>query len=71
MTEKRLHIDWTACAGRGHCVELLPELLDVDDWGYPVPRDGERNPTIPSTLLANAAYAVTSCPRLALSLLQR
>jgi ferredoxin len=34
----RLHIDWTACDGRGLCAELLPELLLSDDWGYPVAR---------------------------------
>jgi len=28
-----LHIDWTSCDGRGLCVELLPGVLDRDDWG--------------------------------------
>jgi ferredoxin len=32
-----LTIDWTACDGRGWCVELLPELLTQDRWGYPIP----------------------------------
>ncbi len=32
-------IDWTTCDGRGLCTELPPELLDRDDWGYPVPRE--------------------------------
>ena len=44
MNEHRLHIDWTACDGRGLCAELLPELLAEDDWGYPVPRDGMTEP---------------------------
>ncbi|MFJ6416053.1 ferredoxin [Paeniglutamicibacter sp. NPDC091659] len=30
-----LHIDWTRCDGRGLCVEVLPEVFDRDDWGYP------------------------------------
>ncbi|MGK5678280.1 ferredoxin [Actinoplanes sp. URMC 104] len=34
----RLHIDWTACDGRGVCAGLLPELLAEDDWGFPAPR---------------------------------
>jgi ferredoxin len=37
MPDSRLAIDWTACDGRGWCVELLPELLTQDRWGYPIP----------------------------------
>jgi ferredoxin len=65
----RLHIDWTACDGRGLCTELLPELLDRDEWGYPFPRDGSREPAVPPQLLAHAERAVASCPLLALRLL--
>ena len=46
----RMHIDWTACDGRGGCTELLPEVLATDDWGYPVPRDGTPEPTIPDAI---------------------
>ena len=35
---ERLVVDWVACDGRGLCVELVPELLTADDWGYPVAR---------------------------------
>ena len=31
MSTTRLHIDWTACDGRGLCAELLPDLLTEDD----------------------------------------
>jgi ferredoxin len=65
----RLHVDWTACDGRGVCAELLPEVLDVDDWGYPVARDGAREPAVPSTVEPHARAAVRRCPRLALHLL--
>jgi NADH:ubiquinone oxidoreductase subunit F (NADH-binding)/ferredoxin len=64
----RLHIDWTACDGRGLCAELLPELLDRDEWGYPVPRDGSREPAVPPHLRAHAERAVARCPVLALRL---
>jgi ferredoxin len=63
-----LHIDWTRCDGRGLCAELLPELLDRDDWGYPVARDGSRDITLPRTLRRHAADAVSACPVLALRL---
>jgi ferredoxin len=64
----RLHIDWTACDGRGLCTELLPEVLDRDEWGYPRPRDGTRDPAVSGHDRA-AREAVRACPRLALRLL--
>ena len=65
----RLHIDWTRCLGRGLCTELLPRLLGRDDWGYPIARDGSREPAVPSSALSEARTAVDLCPRLALSLI--
>jgi ferredoxin len=67
MTQ-RLHIDWTRCAARGLCVELVPELFTPDDWGYPLARDGNAAPAVPPALAGHAAHAVAECPRLALSL---
>jgi len=64
----RLHVDWTACDGRGLCVELLPEILDRGEWGYPLARDGTREPAVPPALSDHARRAVTHCPRLALRL---
>lgn len=66
MTE--LHIDWTACHGRGLCPELLPELLDTDPWGYPVPRNRDRDLAVPAELHGDAVMATKLCPRLALRL---
>jgi ferredoxin len=65
----RLHIDWTRCHGRGLCTELLPRLLERDDWGYPIVRDGSREPAVPPSALSEARAAVDLCPRLALSLI--
>ena len=65
----RLHIDWTLCDGRGLCTELLPHLLDRDDWGYPLSRSGPREPEIAENQLKYARAAVKKCPRLALQLL--
>ena len=65
----RLHIDWTRCDGRGLCTELLPELLDRDDWGYPLSRTGSPEPEIPEAQRKYAEAAVKKCPRLALTLL--
>lgn len=65
----RLHIDWTRCDGRGLCTELLPEVLTRDDWGYPLSRNGSREPEIPPKDNKYAKAAVKRCPRLALQLL--
>lgn len=65
----RLHVDWTRCDGHGLCAELLPELLESDEWGYPLARSGEREPAIPRRLMRHADHAVLSCPLLALKIL--
>ncbi|MEP6651085.1 MAG: ferredoxin [Lapillicoccus sp.] len=66
---ERLTVDWIACDGRGLCVELLPELLVADDWGYPVSRTAEARPVVPAALSRHATRAVRECPKLALRLL--
>lgn len=61
----RLHVDWTACDGRGLCAELLPELLERDPWGYPIPhRPGPIE--VPANLVPHAVKAAALCPLLAL-----
>jgi ferredoxin len=60
----RLKVNPIACTGYGICAELLPELVDLDEWGYPI-----INPDpIPNSLQALARRAVTGCPALALRL---
>jgi len=48
-----------ACAAYGYCAELLPELVTLDEWGYPVV-DGA---PVPPTLVALARRAARECPR--------
>ncbi|MBT0567332.1 ferredoxin [Williamsia sp. CHRR-6] len=62
----RLHIDWTRCDGRGSCTELLPHTLDRDEWGYPMARTGEREPTVAESDRRHVNRAVKACPLLAL-----
>jgi ferredoxin len=61
-----LEIDRIRCDGHGLCAELLPELIVLDDWGYPILRDR----AVPANLLAHARRAVDACPVLALRLRQ-
>ena len=64
MSGHQLGIDRVACQGRGLCAELLPERIELDEWGYPVVPDR----TVPAPLLAHARRAVAGCPALALRL---
>ena len=34
--KKELRVDPTLCSGHGLCAELLPELITLDEWGYPI-----------------------------------
>ncbi len=61
---RRLRVDPVACDGHGLCAELLPEMITLDDWGYPIVAPGE----VPPGLLAHARRAVSACPVLALHL---
>lgn len=68
MSSEQLHIDWTACDGRGLCTELLSELLERDEWGYPRALGYGSNIPVPSELHGEAQHAVALCPRGALRL---
>lgn len=60
---QRLRVDWPTCAGRGLCHEVLPELVGLDEWGYPVLAG-----PVPEDLVAAARLAVSACPHSALRL---
>jgi len=53
-----------ACDGHGICAELVPEMIVLDDWGFPVVNAAP----IPAGLEAHARRAVAACPTLALSI---
>jgi ferredoxin len=59
-----LHIDRIRCDGHGLCAELAPELIRLDEWGYPIIEPGP----IPAELLPHVRRAVAACPVVALRL---
>ena len=59
-----IQIDRIRCDGRGLCAELLPELIRLDEWGYPIIEPGP----VPGELVTHARRAVDACPVLALKL---
>ncbi len=63
-SELQLRIDRIACDSYGMCAELLPEVIALDDWGFPIIRQGP----IPERLLDHARRAVDVCPVVALRL---
>ncbi|HEY2509020.1 MAG TPA: ferredoxin [Streptosporangiaceae bacterium] len=60
----RLKLDPIACDGHGLCADLLPEMIELDEWGYPIV-EGEQ---VPRGLHGHARRAVRACPTLALRL---
>jgi ferredoxin len=60
---RRLRVNPTLCTGYGYCAEIVPELIAVDDWGYPMVNP---KPIEGDGLLSLARRAVATCPRLAL-----
>ena len=65
-TVAQLWVDWQQCDGHGLCAELLPEVVRLDEWGFPII---ER--PVPKNLERVARSAVTACPKLALHLRRR
>jgi ferredoxin len=60
----RLRVNPILCTGHRMCAELLPERIDLDDWGFPMV---DARP-IGRDLLAHARRAVAACPRGAIEL---
>ncbi len=60
---RRLRVNPILCTGYGYCAEIVPELISVDDWGYPIISSREIES---DELLGLARKAVATCPRLAL-----
>ncbi len=62
---KRLVVDPIRCDAFGYCAELAPELIHLDEWGYPVVEraitKGDRDLV---TMITKA------CPRRALLLIE-
>lgn len=58
---RQLRVDWPRCRARGLCHEVLPEVVELDEWGYPVVT-GE----VTEALVGDARAAVRACPQLAL-----
>ena len=59
-----IRVDRIRCDGHGLCAGVIPELISLDEWGYPIVAPGP----VPRHLLLHARRAVAACPLLALRL---
>ena len=66
--QRRLRVNPILCTGFGYCAEIVPELISLDDWGFPMvnSKDIEDN-----DVLHHARRAVATCPQVALILEER
>jgi ferredoxin len=64
--EHDLRVDWPRCEGRALCHELLPEIVDLDPWGYPLVTG-----PVTRKLRPAAREAVRDCPLMALRLVEK
>jgi ferredoxin len=60
-----LRVDPILCRAHGLCAELIPEVVDLDEWGY-----AKIHGQVAPLLVAEARAAVAACPSLALRLVR-
>ena len=67
MTRWILHVQPDKCQGHNRCAAIVPELVELDDYGNARARgDG----AVPESLLGKARLAVKNCPEHAVRLAQ-
>ena len=57
-----LRVNPIACDAHGMCAELLPEIIELDPWGFPILASA----AVPPGLVDHARRAAAACPTLAL-----
>lgn len=62
MSDRFLHVDPILCVGHGLCAEMLPEVIALDDWGFPMISPDP----VPRHLSKQAGRTRAACPALAL-----
>jgi ferredoxin len=65
VVQRRLRVNPILCNGYGYCAEIVPELVSLDDWGFPIVNESA---IVDERVERLAERAVATCPRLALLL---
>ena len=71
QTTSDLVLNPIACDGRGLCHDVAPDLIALDEWGYPVLPGGGLRASLSRADLADAHRAAGACPALALHIERR
>ena len=58
----QLRVDWIRCDGYGLCGDLAPDVIELDEWRYPILRPG----ALEAWQVDEAQRAVDCCPMKAL-----
>ena len=61
-----LILDPIRCDGRGMCADAAPDLIELDEWGYPLLPGGGLRAPITRAQRRSAEAATHACPLLAL-----
>lgn len=56
-----LRVDWPVCQGRGICAAVLPEVIALDPWGFPILPE-----RLDPEMIRRAREAASLCPHAAL-----
>jgi ferredoxin len=64
MSDFILRVNPILCDAHGLCAEILPERIELDEWGYPI----IDSKPVPRSLEPHARRAVAACPVVALRL---
>ena len=62
MTSATLSLEPARCDGVGICVLVAPDLVTLDEWGFPL-----INEDVEPSLMKQARAAAKACPHRALS----
>lgn len=61
----------TLCDGRGMCHDAAPDLIELDEWGYPLLPGHALRADLTKAQLKSAEDATHACPVLALHIERR
>jgi ferredoxin len=62
---RRMRVNPVLCDGYGYCAEIVPEIVTLDDWGFPIVNSDSIDD---GRVLNLAERALATCPRLAILL---
>jgi ferredoxin len=69
--ETTLVLNPLLCEGRGMCADAAADLLELDEWGFPLLPGGGLRAVVSPSQVRSARAATDACPALALHIERR